>query len=71
MIDFEVAVKAQEGPVPCTTVGNSLTHRAPEMITNKAVTKVGPHCTASLHMLVPTSGVHLQNDRCPLVLLVH
>ena len=28
-------------------------------------------CTASLHMLVPISGVHLQDDRCTWVLLVH
>ena len=40
-MDFDVAVKAQDGPVACSSVVTSFTHMAPEMITDKQVTKVG------------------------------
>lgn len=44
-MDFDAAVKAQESPVKCSSVVTSFTHMAPEMITDKQVTKVGsPPC---------------------------
>ncbi|DBA81747.1 hypothetical protein WJX77_001163 [Trebouxia sp. C0004] len=39
VMDFDVAVNAQEGPVECSSVVTSFTHMAPEMIADKQVTK--------------------------------
>ena len=51
--DFDVAVKAQEGPVACSSVVTSFPHMAPEMIADKQVTKVGsPPC---LRMRTPAT----------------
>lgn len=38
--DFDVAVRAQKEPVPCSTAVFSLAHLAPETISDKHVTKV-------------------------------
>ena len=38
--DFDVAVTAQEEPVPCSTTVFSFAHMAPEIITDKQLTKV-------------------------------
>ena len=38
--DFDVAVAAQEEPVPSTTAVFSFAHMAPELITDKQLTKV-------------------------------
>ena len=50
-MDFDVAVKAQEGPVACSSVVTSFTHMAPEMIADKQVTKVGSPPRLRMHAL--------------------
>ena len=49
-MDFDVAVKAQEGPVACSSVVTSFTHMAPEMIADKQATKVGSPPCLRMHM---------------------
>ena len=58
VMDFDVAVKAQDVPVACNTMIAGFTHMAPEMIIDRKVTKVSfSHLMARAEPCVLTSSM--------------